>query len=255
MGKVDEYRNRLKSLADWKPFLLAESGLPGKRANLELLEAVAAEGTRELFLELAAFTPEKASADSPHEFLAACGVAGLGKLIAWGDTGLLPELRRHAPDPRWRVRESVAIALQYIGDADMDFLLREMDGWSRGSLYEQRAAAAGLCEPRLLAERKHAMAVLALLDRITAGLITVEDRTSPGFSILRKALGYCWSVAVTALPAPGKELMEKWFSSRDKDILWIMRENLKKQRLTRLDAEWVRKAQQRLGKSGNESEP
>ncbi|MEW6541550.1 MAG: hypothetical protein AB1402_08060 [Bacillota bacterium] len=246
MGKVDEYRNRLKSLADWKPFLLAESGLPGKRASLELLEAVAAEGTKALFLELAAYTPEKAPADSPHEFLAACGVAGLGKLIGWGDTDLLPELRRHAPDPRWRVRGAVAKALQYIGDADMDLLLREMDAWSRGSLYEQRAAAAGLCEPRLLAEKKHALAVLALLDRITAGLLTVDDRTSPEFKALLKALGYCWSVAVTALPAPGKEMMAKWFSSPDKDILCVMRENLKKQRLTRLDAEWVREAQQRL---------
>ncbi len=78
MGKADEYRNRLKSLADWKPFLMAESGLPGKRANLELLEAVAGEGTRELFLELAAYTPEQAPTDSPHEFLACAGSPGSG---------------------------------------------------------------------------------------------------------------------------------------------------------------------------------
>ncbi len=33
--------------------------------------------------------------------------------------------------------------------------------------------------------------------------------------------------------------MEKWFKSKDPDIRWIMRENLKKNRLVRLDTEWV----------------
>jgi hypothetical protein len=35
--------------------------------------------------------------------------------------------------------------------------------------------------------------------------------------------------------------MEKWLASSDKDIQWIMRENLKKARLARMDAAWVEK--------------
>jgi hypothetical protein len=46
-------------------------------------------------------------------------------------------------------------------------------------------------------------------------------------------------VAVVALPDEGKALMEKWLVSADKDIKWIMRENLKKNRLARMDASWV----------------
>ncbi len=34
--------------------------------------------------------------------------------------------------------------------------------------------------------------------------------------------------------------MEKWFLSTDKDIIWIMKENLKKNRLERKDPEWVK---------------
>ena len=33
--------------------------------------------------------------------------------------------------------------------------------------------------------------------------------------------------------------MEKWLVSPDPDIRWIMRENLKKNRLVRMDAAWV----------------
>jgi hypothetical protein len=67
----------------------------------------------------------------------------------------------------------------------------------------------------------------------------VKDRHSEGFIALRKGLGYCWSVAVVALPEQGKLLMEKWSTDPDKDIHWIMKENLKKTRLTRMDADWV----------------
>jgi hypothetical protein len=34
--------------------------------------------------------------------------------------------------------------------------------------------------------------------------------------------------------------MEKWFACDDPDVRWIMRENLKKNRLERMDAGWVR---------------
>ena len=33
--------------------------------------------------------------------------------------------------------------------------------------------------------------------------------------------------------------MEKWLASPDPDIRWIMRENLKKNRLVKMDAAWV----------------
>lgn len=44
MGKVEDYREKLKQLDDWEPFLLDESDLPGRRANIELARAVAEEG-------------------------------------------------------------------------------------------------------------------------------------------------------------------------------------------------------------------
>ena len=37
--------------------------------------------------------------------------------------------------------------------------------------------------------------------------------------------------------------MERWLKSADKDVQWIMRENLKKKRLQTMDAVWVKKWQ------------
>lgn len=42
-------------------------------------------------------------------------------------------------------------------------------------------------------------------------------------------------VAVAAAPAPGMAHLERWAASRDKDVRWILRGNLKKARLARVD--------------------
>jgi len=247
MTKIDEYREILRTLEIWDLFLLRESGLPGKRGNLELAQAVADEGSEELFERYLSFDPGKAPVNSPYEFLAFCGVVGLGRLLSEGKMEILKTLRPYASDPRWRIREGVAMALQRLGRVDMDLLLREMEQWSKGNLLEKRAAAAALCEPKLLREGKHIERVLQILDEITTSIQSTEDRKSDEFKALRKGLGYCWSVAAVALPDEGKKMMERWFSSNDKDVLWIMKENLRKKRLTRMDAGWVEKWKVRLG--------
>ena len=81
--------------------------------------------------------------------------------------------------------------------------------------------------------------MLHILHKVTASLQNIEDRRSNDFKALRKGLGYCWSVAVVALPEVGKQMMEQWFISENKDVRWVMKENLKKKRLLRMDADWV----------------
>lgn len=105
MRKVEQYREMLRSLRSWKDFLLAESGLPGPRGNLELVAAVADTGDTPRFLELLKYTPAVALTGTAEEFLAVCGTVGLGASIAKGEEHLWPELRKLALDPRWRVRE------------------------------------------------------------------------------------------------------------------------------------------------------
>ena len=239
MSKIEEYRRQLTALEDWEPFLLENSGLPGPRGNIELANAVADEGNRSQFEQYLSFTADRAPTNDPREFLAFCGVLGHGRMLAEGDREALPILKAHASDPRWRIREAVAMALQRWGQVDMDALLAEMALWSRGGFFEMRAAAAGLCEPRLLTNVDHSTRVLERLDEITTLLTEIEDRKSEAFLALRKGLGYCWSVAVAANPVKGKTALERWFKSNDKDVRWIMKENLRKKRLERMDPDWV----------------
>jgi len=239
MSKADDYRAKLRTLVIWDTYLLAESGLPGPRGNLELAQAVADEGDADLFWRYAAYSADTAPVNSPYEFLAFCGIVGLGRLLAEGHRELLPILRQHASDQRWRIREAVAMAMQRLGDADMETLIAELHQWSHGSPLEQRAAAASICEPRLLRQPQNAQAALKILDTITVSISIASNRSSDDFLVLRKGLGYCWSVAVAAFPEAGIPAMEKWLVCADKDVRWIMIENLKKNRLVRLDASWV----------------
>jgi hypothetical protein len=129
------------------------------------------------------------------------------------------------------VREGVAMALQRIGRESMQHLVAEMQVWSGGDPFEQRAAAAGLAEPELLREPSNAVEVLAILDRITTSVAATEDRRHEGFRVLRQAMGYCWSVAAAAAPDNARAYFEKWLRSSDKDVAWIMKSNLDKARM------------------------
>lgn len=231
MNKTQEYRSKLRQLPNWDIYLLAESRLPGPRANLELLYAVVEEGDADTLLRYASLPDEAGSSNTPQDFLACCGTAGLGRLIAEGLVDCIPLLRQRANDTRWRVREAVAMALQRWGDADLPAMTAEAERWASGSRLEQRAVVAGLCEPRLLASPEQVRRVLALLDRVTEMISEAAERKSEEFRVLRQCLGYAWSVAAAALPDEGKAYIEKWLACPDTDIQWIMRENFKKKRL------------------------
>ena len=224
-GRAEAYRLELRSLDDWEPFLKKHSGLPGPRANLELVTAVGDEADPDRLWSLSA---------SDDEFLALCGTAGLGRLAMLEPETVMKRLRDLASDPRWRVREGVAIALQRIGREDMGRLLDEMRSWTDGDFYVQRAVVAGLCEPALLKSNADAVAVLEILDGVTVAMAAAKERKEDAFRVLRQALGYAWSVAAAAAPNNAVPYFEKWLRSTDKDVAWVMKSNLAKARVSEL---------------------
>jgi len=236
MSKSEEYKQALRTLTDWVPFLKKNSGLPGPRGNLELAHVVADVGDQEQFERFLSFDAKE---NTPEVFLVFCGLLGLGKLTV-SQPELFDRLREYASDTRWRIREAVATGLQLTGDQSMDLLLSEMKKWMKGNWYEKRAAAAALAEPRLLKQPKHARQVLQILDKITESMETDNGAKDESYKVLRQGMAYCWSVATVALPDIGKPLMEKWLLSTDKDVRWMMKENLKKNRLVKMDADWVK---------------
>jgi len=243
VSRQDDYIRELRTVPDRIAFLRARSGLPGPRGNLELMQAAADVGDEPAFREWITI----GSGDDPtDEFLAMCGIVGLGRLVAEGRMDLVRELHEHASDPRWRVREAAAMALQRVGDADTDRLFRIVRGWIGDRAYVQRAVIAAVSEPRLLKTQEAGQAGVDLVDRVTANLERMSDRRSDEFRTLRQALAYCWSVVVAAHPSYGKPLMERWIASTDPDVRRLMRENLRKTRLVRLDPAWVERMSNKL---------
>ena len=223
-------------------FLLTHSGLPGPRGNLELIDVASAASERAEIERWAVLTPAEAPENTPGVFLACVGLVGLGRLVAAGDRSLLPVLRRSSSDPRWRVREAVAMALQAWGDLDIRSLVAEMERWAGGSHLEGRAAMAALCESRLLRERTTVSATLAILDRLTASVRDADAGRADDLRILRQALGYGWSVVVAADVTIGLPGFERWLAEPNLDVRWIVRQNLAKARLARVAPDWVERA-------------
>jgi hypothetical protein len=223
-------------------YLRSRSALPGPRANLELLDLASTAAPREDLERWASLGPERAPENTPDVFLACVGTVGLGRLVAGGDRTLLSPLRRSSNDPRWRVRESVAIGLQAWGDLDPNALVAEMESWATGSPLEGRAAMAAVCEPRLLRDSGMVVRVVAILDRLTSAVRNAPDPRAADVRVLRQALGYGWSVAVAADVEHGLTAFSRWLSDPNADVRWIVRQNLAKARFARVAPEFVRAA-------------
>ncbi|MEP7765495.1 HEAT repeat domain-containing protein [Sanguibacter sp. 25GB23B1] len=227
MTAVETWGAELQPLApsEWPAYLTAHSGLPGPRANLQLLEAAATVADE---AQIAALL------EDGEEFPAMCAGAALGRLSA--DPASEARARTLAADDRWRVREGVAIGLQQLGDAAPAALTSVVTRWAGDpDPLVQRAAAAAICEPRLLRTPEAAAVAVEVCRRSTAHLVALpsERRRDSGVRTLRQALGYCWSVAVAADPGPGLVAFRA-LDTTDPDVAWIVKQNRSKKRLASL---------------------
>lgn len=231
-------------------YLAANSNLPGPAANFALLHAavdalVAAlgDGRAEVWALLerwASLPPAEAPANHPREFLPFAAALAHGVAGARMEEYFVPALARlrgQARDPRWRTREMVAQGLQALARARFEDLWYHLHDWVDGGDYlEMRAVAAGLAEPDLVADEEIARAALGLHAEILANVqaASAADRRTWEFRALRQGLGYTLSVVATGVPAQALPMLRAWSASSDADVRWILRENLKKQRLRRL---------------------
>jgi hypothetical protein len=220
--------------------LLQNSGLPGPRGNLELLHSFSRNAASAEVQECLSFLRDDLS-NCPEEFVVMCGIVGYCLLHKAALEQTLKEIRKYASHSSWRIREAVAIGIQEIATGNMDRILRGLRDWINGSDLEKRAVVAALCEPKLLKDKTIPPQVFSILTAITSGFEKNSGKLTDGETSLRKALGYGWSVAMVSLPDEGKTAFEKIAESGNKHIRWIVKENLKKNRLAVMDRSWVGK--------------
>jgi len=254
MSKKESYKEHLTDLINeplkigtaenLMKYLTSNSNLPGPRGNLELAEAFADlvrdyggrdyEKLWSLCLQLTQFSLIEAPVNNPKEFLVFCGARGVGAL---GTSQrffqkAMSRLKELASDSRWRTREGVAMGIQSMIEKQSQKTLKEIEEWVESDKWlEMRAVEAGVAEPALLKDERTAKSALELHKQIFAKIATSRDRKSSEFKKLKQGLGYSLSVIVRAAPREGFEYMRQLAEQQDADILWIVKENLKKNRL------------------------
>jgi hypothetical protein len=232
-------------------YLTAHSALPGPRMNIALASTFAdvigrlvtqpdmppVDRLEALLDGWAELTLVEAPANDPREILPSTAALTYGQVAVarpdwWNDE--VRKLRRAASHRRWRVREMVAAALQRMLAADWQRTYQVLTNW----LLDDdplviRASAAAIAEPPLLKNKARGDDALFIQARAVEWLARLpqERRREEAVGVLRKALGYTLSVATAATPEAGLALLVQLSASADKDIQWIVRENLKKQRL------------------------
>ncbi|MDX1813672.1 MAG: hypothetical protein R3319_02680 [Candidatus Bathyarchaeia archaeon] len=256
MSKKKSYKEHLTYLINeylktgmaenFTKYLTSNSNLPGPRGNLELAD-VFADVVRDyagkehkklwsLCLQLTQFPLIEAPVNNPKEFLVFCGARGVGAL---GKSQrffqkAVSRLKELASDPRWRTREGVAMAIQNMIQKQPQKTLKEIEKWIESDNWlVMRAVAAGVAEPALLKDEQTAKSAFELHKQIFSKIAAASERKSSEFKTLRQGLGYSLSVIVRAVPREGFEYMRQLAEQQDSDILWIVKENLKKSRLVK----------------------
>lgn len=229
-------------------FLTSHSGLPGRRANLELaavLADLAAAGALEpvwsqTLVAWSRIPASEAPTNHPREFLPFCAVQALGALHTHVTEALRAEiesaLRRAANDSRWRLREACAFGLQRVGTSSPSSLMQLIEAWVQApTLLELRAVLVGLADPGLLETPAMVTFALETADRVMdAAISSGEDalHSEPG-KVLQKALGFAPSVLVAAAPVEGFPLLEAWADRGSITAAKAVAANLRKARLAR----------------------
>lgn len=259
MAKRDACRAKVEPLlsdsAKLESHLLKNSGLPGRRANIELAAAFAdafgekgaTEAQWKLLVEWANLSSDEAPTNSRREFLPFCAVQALGALYLDSDDARREEifatLRDASRSSRWRTREAAAFGFQRIGEGDFEVLKGLLSTWlDRASLSEWRAIVAALAHPPFFEtkgedeEGSEAVAfALEVAGTIMAAVHKLPEsgRATEEFRVLSKGLGYALSVFAAASPADGFRFLRRWAEADDADVKKIVAANIRKARLAK----------------------
>ncbi|MFW9876821.1 MAG: hypothetical protein ACFFG0_27320 [Candidatus Thorarchaeota archaeon] len=228
-------------------YFINNSNLPGRRANLELANAFADNSAEfkessskklwDLCLFLISFTPDKAPSNDPKEFLSFCGTWAIGAIGASNPKYYhesLNILKKQSEDNRWRVREAVALGLQKLLMKHPDKTLTKIREWIEDTNWlTMRAVVAGVAHLSVLVNNNISKNALQIHELIFSKIISCTNFSSEEFKILKKGLSYTLSVIVLANPDEGFKFLSDYINTENKYIQMILRDNLKKNRLTK----------------------
>lgn len=230
--------------------LMSGSGLPGPRLDLGLVASFAGavgviaarpdppvDELERLLDGWRALSETEAPGDQPAAILPCAAVASYGEVAVvrpeWRDDEVR-KLRAAASDSRWRVREVVAQSLQRLLEADWAETSSLLLSWAaEAEPLVARAAAAAVAEPSLVRDpdRARTAADIQTAAANSYRALPADHRRTDGGKALRQALGF--TISVPTAVTGDFTLLDSLAATDDRDLRWIVRQNLRKARLRR----------------------
>ena len=233
-------------------YIKRNSNLPGPRGNLEMAFAFRdtissqipskANELMQLCTEFTNFDSLVAPTNDPMEMVPFCGIIGIGRIGSLNEfhTKCLELVHFHATDERWRMREGIAMALSDLIGSHSEETISQLEIWMQDAdwlIY--RGIVAGFAEPKILRDEYISKTALRFHDRILEQVLMNENSKNEEFKVLVKALKYTVSVVAAVDPEAGFTFIDKWIRKKSKLISSIIKSNLQKNRLIKLDKDRV----------------
>jgi hypothetical protein len=216
--------------------LARNSSLPSPRANEALLTDFADMcGTRgkavDALLEtMATIDADYAQGGTEFEFVPMCGVAGIGARASAGDKDypkLLELLHVAADDLRFKVRDTVPLALARIGASRGDVLVHEVAPFMDG-LFHSAAVLRALAIPGWLTKINDSATTVLRLDQ-AFWLLDKAPRSAsryPGYKALVDAMMVTPGIVAARFGVPVFDAMVSWSKSTEPVLREAIEKNL-----------------------------
>ncbi|SHH01301.1 hypothetical protein SAMN02745245_00332 [Anaerosphaera aminiphila DSM 21120] len=230
-------------------YLLHNSNLPGKRANLTLMQSFSEvistlNPSEELYNYLTSIFNSTSNGNDENTMLVICGLIGLGNFYnknSLKKSEITTLLIQAMNDSRWRVREIVTESLKIIAINSYSEFQKIIDSMSEPTLLEQRAIIATLAHPIILKTNSQIEYSLRALDIIFKNFSKLDSKKDiENYKALKKGLSFAPSVIVAAGPVEGFDILKKYINI-NKSINSAIKENLKKSKLLKYYPEEIQK--------------
>jgi hypothetical protein len=201
------------------------SRLPGPVHNEALADAFA-QACRgrgavvdKLLFAMCALSADQAPGATPLEFLPVCGIVAVGARGVADPKArqrALEELHARADDLRFRVRDTVVVALGQVGGVEGDALAESVASWMDGYFHAAAVLRAMSAEPWLSALHSAETVVARLDDAFT--LVKDAPRSAaryPGHKSLIEALASVPTTLALRFGVPVFDLLVRWAKTSD----------------------------------------
>jgi hypothetical protein len=224
-------------------FLARHSGLPGVRANGEIVLAFASHAATRgkradvLVRTMTLLDPDRAPGGTELEILPMCGVAALGARGA-SDPKAIPSVLEHleaaAEDLRYRVRDEVPRALARVGSARGAPLVDDVKGWMDG-FFQAAAVLIAAADHGWLPTIQEPDALVARLDeafQLARGADRATERY-PGYKSLVDALSTTPGIFAARFGAPVFDRLVAWSTVKEPMLRDAIATSIRSSRLTK----------------------